>query len=129
MQIRRKPYSQSLAQRSKQKGDIVQRIPEKKSLNCAAGFNLMQKLYWTSVNGKEAYGGCIFVDCVSSLCVGLISDLILQFVSVELQLQLLHYHWSTAAFSSSCGITIQEVESTDWIQPCEVRSMHLSGIT
>lgn len=34
----------------------------------------------------------IFVDCVSSLCAGLISDLILQFVSVQLQL-LLRYRW------------------------------------
>lgn len=60
----------------------------------------------------ECRGGlwwCIFVDCVSSLCVGLILDLILQFVSVQLQL-LLRYSWSPAPFKSH-GITVQEVQT------------------
>lgn len=58
----------------------------------------------------------IFVDCVSSLCAGLISDLILQFVSVQLQL-LLRYRWFPRRLLK---FTVQEVASTGWIQPREV---------
>lgn len=72
MQIRRKPYSQSLAQRLKHKGDIF--LEAQQSLDCATGgdkkicFYLMQNSYWTSVNGEEACGDVsswtVWVPCV-----------------------------------------------------------------